>query len=198
VKRRLLASTVAALVAAGCGLPADDEPQAIAPDDVPPDLLDPNPGSSTTLPESPGTTTVVVYLLEETAGGVRLAEAEREVRRGGIPDDRLAALFAVDETEAGLSTAIPADTVLRGVATDEEADEVVINVSGDLLTIQGDRLAQAFAQIVWTATEPSAGGYNFVRFLVDGASRTVIDGEGVEQEGAVDRADYSNLSPPDP
>ncbi len=197
--RRALAACLVAVAAgpllAGCGLPADDSPQAIAPDDVPPDLLDPNPSSSTTVPA--GGTEVVIYLLEETANGTRLAEATREVRQAGVPDDRLAALFdglLRGESDAGLSTQIPADTVLRDV--DVQGDVVVIDVSGDLLSsIQGPALAQAFAQIVWTATEPSAGGHSDVRFLVDGTPGTVIDGEGVQQEGPVSRADYSNLSP---
>ena len=195
MSRRLLATALAALVLIACGLPADDRPEAIAPDDLPADLLDPNPGSSTTVPEEG--TEVVIYLLEETPNGTRLAEATREVQQAGIPDDRLTALFdglLEGEADAGLSTQIPADTVLRDV--DVQADVVVIDVSSDLLSsIQGEALAQAFAQIVWTATEPSAGGYSDVRFLVDGAPLTVFDGEGVEQEGAVARADYSNLSP---
>ncbi len=199
-RRRLavgLATGVAALLLVACGLPEDDGPQAIAPENLPPDLLDPNPTSSTTQPPS-ATTRVTVYLLERTPNGIRLAEADRAVARAGVPDERLAALFrglVEDESDAGLSTQIPTSTVLRGVETNVEADEVVIDVSGDLLSIEGEALAQAFAQIVWTATEPSAGGFNFVRFLVDGSPRTVIDGEGVEGEGAVDRADYSNFSP---
>jgi len=203
---RAAIAAVLALTVTGCGLPEDGGPQALAPENLPPDLLDPNPGTSTTLQESAGTTTVTVYILEETSGGIRLAPVEREVARAGNPDERvrarLATLFALphdDELAAGLSTAIPADTVLRRVIVDQEADEVLIDVSGDLLTVVGDRLAQAFAQIVWTVSERGAGGYNRVRFLIDGASSTVLDGDGVVQEGAVARADYSNLTPrPDP
>ena len=46
---------------------------------------------------------------------------------------------------------------------------------------------------MWTATEPDAGGYRQVRFLVDGEPTTVLDGDGAEQDGAVTRADYSAL-----
>ena len=197
--RRL--SAVAALVAlllGACGLPEDDSPQALAREDLPADLLDPNPSASTSLPDSGRA--VVVYFLEDTPNGVRLAEVERRVPDARTPEDRLVALFAgldEDEPDEGLSTQIPADTVLRSVDTDPDADEVIIDVSGDLLTsIEGEFLSQAFAQIVWTATEPSAGGYTNVRFLVDGVPQSVIDGEGVEKEGAVSRADYSSFSPP--
>ena len=66
---------------------------AIAPENVPPDLLDPNPGSSTTLPESAGTTHGLRVLPRDRrrGGGSR--------RRPGGPEDaatageRLAALF---------------------------------------------------------------------------------------------------------
>ena len=58
--------------------------------------------------------------------------------------------------------------MLLDVTTDEEADEVMVDISEDIFTIEGEALAQAFAQIVWTATEPGAGGYRQVRFSVDG------------------------------
>lgn len=193
-----LAALALALLLGGCGVPEDDRPQALASEDVPPDLLDRDPSPVTSLPDSGPT--VIVYFLQETPSGVRLAEVERRVRDARLPDDRLAALFAgldADEPDAGLSTQIPADAVLRDVDTNPEADDVIVDVSGDLLTrIEGEFLSQAFAQIVWTATEPSAGGYTNVRFLVDGVPQPVIDGEGVQQEGAVDRADYSSFSPP--
>ena len=198
--RRAVAAGLAALLAAtlaSCGLPADDEPRAIAEGDIPADLLDPNPTSSTTVSVAAGTT-VVVYLLEERQGGNRLVAVEREVTEASTPDQRLAALFGgatKRETDAGLTSGIPVDTQLLSVAVDEEEDEVVVDVSGDLFNIEGAQLAQAFAQIVWTATEPSAGGYTRVRFLVDGESTTVFDADGASTEDAVSRADYSAFSP---
>jgi spore germination protein GerM len=192
-----LALTVVALLA-GCGLTEDDEPQAIAPENLPPDLLDPNPGSSTTLAESPGTTTVDVYLLEDTPDGVRLVAVPREVAEPSIPDERLVALFGQgteEEAEQGLYTNIPADTVLRNVDGDDEGDEVVVNLSREIFDIEGESLAQAFAQIVWTVTEPDAGGYRQVRFLVDGEATPVLDGDGAEQDDAVARTDYTTYAP---
>jgi spore germination protein GerM len=198
---RWLAALLAALLlllAGGCGLPEDSSPQALPRENLPPDLLDPNPSASSSVPDSGPT--VVVYFLEERQNGVRLARVQRRVPNPRTPEDRLEVLFAglePDEPDAGLSTQIPADTVLRGVETDPETDTVIVNVSGDLLTrIEGPALSQAFAQIVWTATEPAAGGYDSVRFLVDGVPRTVIDGDGVERAGPVSRSDYSNFSPP--
>ena len=71
----------------------------------------------------------------------------------------------------------------------------MIDLSSDIFTIEGEALAQAFGQIVWTATEPDAGGYRAVRILVDGEPNLVLDGEVANKEGPVTRADYTNLSP---
>jgi spore germination protein GerM len=194
----LISATLLMLAAtSGCGVPADDSPQAIPRQDLPADLLDPNPGSSTTLPESAGTTTVGVYLLEETSDEVRLVLVDREVTQSGVPNERLTTLFGgatEAEIDAGITSAIPMDTKLLDVTTDRDNREVTVDISGDIFTIEGELQAQAFAQMVWTATEPSAGGYRQVRFLVDGTPTTVLDGDGVEQE-VLTRADYSPLSP---
>jgi len=199
MRRALTAALLVVAVLGGCGLPSDDGPQAIAPENLPPDLLDPNPGSSTTLPESAGTTTVTVYLLEDTADGVRLVGVDRRVTDASTPNERLVSLFnsgaSPEELEAGIRSDIPADTVLMNVTTDQEANEVVIDVSSDFFTIEGEALAQAFAQMVWTATEPDAGGYRQVRFLREGEPTSVPDDELALKEGAVTRADYSAYSP---
>jgi len=192
-----LAVTLTATVG-GCGLPSDDGPQAIPKDDLPADLLDPNPSSSTTNPSMSGESTVQVYLLGDSGDGVRLVAVDRQVNESDTPNERLAALFggATDLESAGeLSTGIPADTVLLDVHTDDEENEVVVNVSDDLFTVEGEALAQAFAQIVWTATEPDGGGYTRVRFQIDGETTPVLDVDGTEHEGAVTRADYDSLAP---
>ena len=185
-------------VLAGCSLRADDSPQEIASRDIPPELLDPNPSSSTTLSESAGTTTVPVYMLKETSGAVRLIPVEREVTQAGVPNERLAALFlgaTAEEADRGIASGIPADTELLDITTDEEANEVVIDVSSDIFSIEGEALAQAFAQMVWTATERGAGGFRQVRFSVDGEPTPVLDGEGAEIEGPVTRQNYDAFTP---
>lgn len=198
---RLLAPLLAVLALGACGIPSDDSPMAIPADNLPPELLDPNPGSSTTLEPSTGTTTVPVYLLEEGSDGVRLIAVDREVAQASVPNQRLLALIpgpTAEETGQGLRSSIPTDTVLLDVSADPDGNEVVVDLSDDLLTIEGAALAQAFAQIVYTATEPGAGGFRAVRFLVDGESITVLNGDGAEEEGAVSRSDYAAFGPPRP
>jgi len=196
--RRAAVTAAGLLLLGACGVSADGSPQEIASEDLPPGLLDVNPSTSTTLPESPATTTVSVYLLEERTGGVRLVAVDREVTEADAPNERLTTLFlGPSETEmnAGITSAIPTDTVLLNVTTDKEADEVTVDISRDIFTIEGEALAEAFGQIVWTATEPDAGGYRTVRLFVEGEPTTVLDGEGAEKDGPVTRADYTNLSP---
>jgi spore germination protein GerM len=196
-RARLLGALLLLATSVACGVPADDGPEAIAARDIPEDLLDPNPGTSTTLPEGTGTT-VEVFMLEETSEGVRLVAVPRQVAQPDEPNERLVALFGgATETEidAGVTSGIPADTELLGVTVDDADREVMIDISDDIFTIEGEALAQAFAQIVWTATELDAGGYRQVRFSVEGEPTPVLDGDGAEQDGTVTRSDYDALRP---
>jgi spore germination protein GerM len=127
-----------------------------------------------------------------------LVPVDREVTQAGVPNERLATLFngaTPNEIDSGITSGIPADTVLLDVTTDEEDREVMIDLSPDIFSIEGEALVQAFAQIVWTATEPTAGGYRQVRFSVDGEPTPVLDGAGAEQEGPVTRGSYDALRP---
>jgi len=188
---------VLALVAgvSACGVAADDGPKAIEAEDLPPDLLDPNPPTSTTISGSP-TTAVTVYLLVRTGTTTRLAPALREATDASSRGERIAVLLAARsaaEQEQGLESSIPSDTVLLDVEYVEESNELVVNLSGALFDVQGAELSNAFAQLVWTVTE--LDGVRQVRFRVDGEEYRAPDAEGIEQEGAVTRADYSQLAP---
>lgn len=179
---------------AGCGLTEQGEPQVIASENLPPDLLDPNPLPSTT--PSGGTALVSVYLFERVGDTERLAEVRRPAANAVAPAERIAALLSQpteEEADAGLTTRIPPDTVLLDVVHDEDARELVVNLSDELFSIQGEELAKAFAQIVWTVSE--LDGVRQVRFLVDGEARNALDARGVEKEGPVTRADYAALAP---
>lgn len=190
-----MAALVLVLVLGACGIAADDDPQAIQAEDVPSDLLDPNPPTSTTISGSP-TTSVTVYLLVRTGSTTRLAPTEREVSDASSRGERIAALLAPrssEEQEQGLESSIPSDTVLLDTEVVEESDELVVNLSGALFDVQGPELANAFAQLVWTVTE--LDGVRQVRFRVDGEAYRAPDAEGIEQDGAVTRADYSALAP---
>lgn len=199
--RRLLAvGLVLALGLAGCGLSADGEPRVIAAENVPPDLLDPNPPTSTTLPGSAATAMVTVYLVVRQGETTRLVPVEREVATGtnaaARAADRVNALLqptSAEEQQLGLISSIPTDTVLLDIAAGASDNELVVNLSGALFDVQGKELANAFAQIVWTVTERD--GVRLVRFKVDGEAYRAPNAAGIEQQGAVSRADYASLAP---
>ena len=180
----------------GCGIAEDDSPRALGPRDIPDDLRDPDPSAATTSP-SPGATTVVVYLIARQGDTTRLAPVQREVADLSDPGQRLAALLAPPSTEdvrEGLTSSIPADTALLDWELVEADQELVIDLSSALFDVQVSELANAFAQIVWTVTEQD--GVRRVRFRVDGEPQPVTNAEGIEQPGAVTRADYDRLAPP--
>lgn len=183
------------LTAGACGLNANDEPQAIPVENLPPGLLDPDPSSTTTAPGPPATRPVTVYLLAGGGDEERLAPVEREVGDPPSPASRLTALLSPltpAETRRGLTSTIPADTVLLDAVV--TSNEVRVNLSGEFFAIQGLELAKAYAQVVWSLTE--IDGISRVRFSVEGQDSGVLDGEGVEKQGPVTRADYATLAPP--
>lgn len=180
----------------GCGVAADKAPHAIEAEDLPADLLDPNPPASTTLPGSTATAAVTVYLVVRKGDTTRLAPVTRDVADPSRAADRIRALLmptAAEEQEGGLISSIPADTVLLDTTLAAADNELVVNLSGALFDVQGKELANAFAQLVWTVTE--LDGVRQVRFKVDGEAYRAPNDEGVEQDGAVTRGDYNALAP---
>jgi spore germination protein GerM len=194
-RRRLLVAVLVTVVGA-CGLTENSQPQVIDAKEVPSELLTVNPSSSTTLAPSPSTASATVYFLRVTDGVTNLVPVQREVANGSRPGDRLIALLGAptaEEAAAGVISSIPSDTVLLDTDLDEVAQELTIEVSRSLFDVQGAELRNAFAQFVWTATELT--GIRRVRFVVDGEEYRAPDESGIEQPGAVTRADYRTLAP---
>lgn len=185
--RHLLGASLLVASLAGCGLSADEEPQAITSE-----LLEPTERTVTTLT---GTTTpATVYLLVRQGDATMLAEVERPVADPARPADRIEAVLepvSAAEQARGFVSSIPADTVLLDTELDEDSGELLVNLSGALFDVQGKELANAFAQLVLTATE--IDGVESVRFEVDGEPYRAPNADGIEQEGAVTAADYRSL-----
>lgn len=160
VRARVLAGlAVAALAVAGlaaCGVPLDSQPRAITrttvtANDVPP-----------TTSASPGAQDVSVYFVRDD----RLEEVRYPV--SGDATLSAALRFALgspaEGSPAGLTTAVPPGTRLRGVAV---ADGVAsVDLSSEINDISGENQKQAFAQLVFTAL--SFRGVSAVRFLIQG------------------------------
>lgn len=200
-RRTALGRVAAALLALGvllgaCGVSANDEPHDIAASDLPPDLVASTTTPTITNSQSPTTTPVTIYYLVLQDGVTRLRGVTRDVEDADRPRARIAALLAPptpEEQAAGLLTSIPVDTILLDSELVEADDELVVDLSRSLFDVQGEELRNAFAQIVWTATELE--GVRRVRFLVDGEEFRAPDAAGIEQPGAVTRLDYSAIAP---
>lgn len=198
-RRTVLAVVVltASLLGAACGVPANDGPQAIAPENLPAGLLDPNPGTSTTVASSPTTTAIAVYFIVRDGDVDRLTEVTRDVAEPTLPSGRIGALFSqptAEEADAGITSSIPADLVLlHEPVLDEETGVLTIDLSSELFDIQSAELTRAVAQIVYTVTE--LADVLKVRFLVEGEPTTVPNDDGVEKEDPVGKADYRSLAP---
>lgn len=187
---RLVASLLAAIVLAGCGVPTDERPRDIASRRVPFELLAPSSTTSTTA--APVISTVVpVYMVVNE----KVVPLPREVLAPAVLTRLLAALLkgpTVEESDSGLRTAIPNDTRLLSARLDGSI--ATIDLSGELLAVSGQEQILALAQIVFTATElPGVAG---VRFALDDKPIEVPRADGTLTSDPLRRSDYESLRQP--
>jgi spore germination protein GerM len=181
-------SLFALLVA--CGLPKDGAPRAISPDKVPFSLLGP---SSTAPGNEPGGSTVALYFVD----GDHLRATSRRLTDTSITGiiEALIAGPAKDDP-SNLKSALPTETkVLRADVTN---GSFTVVLSKEILSAVGQVQENAFAQLVYTATD--VAGVNQVQFRVaddDGsneAEATPPTDSGLKQ-GPLTRADYTKIAP---
>jgi spore germination protein GerM len=153
----------------------------------------PSPTGEATPTRSPeGTTRLSVYFLR----GEELGVAERRVpRTTGVAVAAMRALTEGPnqaERTAGLGTALPNGTQLRGVSIDDGI--ALVDLSSRFAEGGGSLSMRArVAQVVYTLTQfPTVNG---VRFALDGRSVTTIGGEGVLVERPQRRADWVDFEP---
>jgi spore germination protein GerM len=161
---------------------------------------------STTLPEGSTTTTpggttattvgertVTVYFIQdgEYAKAVtRTVPGTLDVAANAI--EALIGGPTAAETEDGLGTAIPADTLLLGI---DIADGVAtVDLSSEFEQGGGSfAMFSRLGQVVYTLTEFDT--IDQVEFWLDGEPVTVFSGEGILLDGPVDRSDYESALP---
>ena len=187
--RALVVLVVAALVAGGCALPSDDSPDLLAVDNVPTQLLEPAPSSttSTTLPLR----TLPVNLFFFDADDLLRAE-QRQIRTPTTPSDVLRELFE-GTTEEGKSSAIPPDVEVVGTSLDEATGILTVALNDAVFDIESTELVRAIAQIVYTATQLAT--VRSVRFEIDGAIQPVPVDEGGSQTRPVTKDDFPSFDP---
>jgi spore germination protein GerM len=185
--RAVLALLLVALVGAiaACGIPKDSQPRLIA---------EPPAGFNTsTQPTTDvGGQTVDVYLIDSKAAQPRLARRKRATTQVAGPREAVEALLdgvTKQDDANGYQTKIPQDTKLQD-DSHVQGDVMTIDLSSQISTIAGPPAAQAYAQLVYTATRY---GPTKVQFQIEGKPIKVqTDGE---TKDTVSRSDYRSLDP---
>jgi spore germination protein GerM len=186
--------------AGGCGLSTNDEPETIK-DNVPPDLLD----TETATPDTPigSTESVKVWFLRtDRLGDTRLVERERLVPRPATQVSVLESLIQDPPTDVeragGISTDIPEDVTLTGqpqLSSSDGQGVLTVALSDDFYDLQGETARNAFAQIVFTASE--LPGVDYVQFERDGEVFNAVDGDGQSRRDPLSTDSYDKLRPTD-
>jgi len=190
---------VAALGA--CGLSTNDEPETIK-DNVPPDLLDTEAATpDNPTGESTETETVEVWFLTTDASGdTRVVKRPRQVPRPATQIQVLETLITEPPTgferAGGITTDIPEDVTVTDTPRLRSDDGVlIVNLSDAFYDLQGETARNAFAQVVFTATElPNVTSVQFER---DGEVFNAVDGEGQSSREPLGRRSFAKLAPVD-
>lgn len=193
--RAVMLIVVAATVAASCGVPLDDRTQTIAGDDVPFELLEPAPttSSSTTLmPGNPTTTaptleTVVLYFVRNE----RVELVTRQYAQQLGMEDRLKQLtvpLEPQEAEQKFRSAVPPGSINKvtpsgGVAT--------VDLAAPFTELPPNEQVLAFAQITYTLLQTP--GIGQVAFTLDTVAIQPLDDEGMVIPGPVTKETYDDL-----
>lgn len=179
---------------AGCGVPDDDVPRALAPESVPFSLLATSTTTTTTAPKPPPVVDeiVSVYLVDNLSG--RLVEVPRPVPAPATVRQALQTLLegpTEEELARGLSSSISGSTQLLGVEG-PVAGIVTVDLS-DLSGIAGEGQRVALAQVVYTAT--AAPDVQAVLFKFDGEPSEAPNAEGESIAEPLRREDFAVFDP---
>ena len=194
---RILSCLVAVAFVAGCSVSTNDEPVAVG--GVFDNVVQTTSTTTTTTMPPANTRPTMLYFLREAEGSTELVEIEREIAVGADVEQILSVLFKTQPgdgegataEEEGLTTAFPDTATLLSASIEPGTRRLVVNTRGLFGAVQSERLRNALAQIVWTATADPA--VNEVLFQDAGERRQAIAGSGELVEDAVDRGDYRTL-----
>jgi len=177
---------------AGCGVPIDAQPTALAPNRIPFGLLAPTTASSTTTSTpSPVEVPVSVYFVGPTG---HLVPVARDVPVSA-PDlttvlEALVAGPSQAEAEAGLQSALSTQTTILGATV--TGGVATVNMGGTFGQLVGPPQIEAVAQVVFTASAfPAVKG---VTFQLGGQPVEVPVASGAEVPVA-DVTQFASLAP---
>jgi hypothetical protein len=196
----LALASLLATVSLACGIPEESEPRAVAPERIP-DQLETVPPTAPNTVEEVGQRETIFGIRTDADGDPHLAPWEITI--GADPSPRSLVNSLLEEANninlpAGMQNRVPDD--LQVVNSDNEQDGVtveedLVRIRIDdvpLQNIQADRLNQAIAQIVWTATQ--VGGVERVQ-LIDLDDDPIPVNTAGGSKDVVTREDFSDLAP---
>lgn len=172
-----------AVVAAACGIPTDRKARDIGGLDVAPNL---QPAEAV----APEASTFRVYL----TGSGRLAAVNRT--NPATPEDAIKALLAGPtqaESTRGIGTSIPPGTELLAPPRRLDDGSLLIDVSRNFFTVDGEAQTQAIAQFVFTAME--LDGVTGVLIAVNHERRAWNTSDGRRSDVALTKFDFAPLNP---
>ncbi len=210
MKRFMAIFSILALMAAGCGTGSVGDAGPVT---LPPSSTDtPTTTTTTAGPGDPTTTTTTVPDVSDpdepadqvfvelffVSDGISAQRVMRAVDTPAVAANALRSLIEGPtsvERDAGLSTSIPADTLLLGITIEDGLATVDLSrefeVGGGSLNI-----LSRLAQVVYTLTQfPTV---DEVLFHLDGKPVEVFSGEGVVLGDPVRRSDYETILPIEP
>jgi spore germination protein GerM len=178
-----LAALAVAALAAGCAIPTQSSPNAIAPSKVPFNLLDPHPPTTTTTQPKPSSLVPVrVYFINASN---QLQPEGRVVAAPAPLDSILTAMLAGPtsaEVASGVFTAIPNNVTVLSATS--QGGVVTVNMNTAFGEITGNDTELAVAQIVATVATENGLGTGVV-FEIDGQRTSVPIANGSEVSGPV-------------
>ena len=190
-----LSVLAALLLLTGCGLSTDDAPEAITRSSV--ESRTSTSPSTVVLPGE-DTDNISVWFVHTDDVGTVLRKAQRQVALPATAGSRLDALLTQTpdprERTQGLWSALPPDATLASRPRQRGNVLVVDLPEGVYDELHGIIAQNAFAQIVYTATE--IPGVESVTFERDGALFEAVDGQGQASGDPLGRDDFVELSHP--
>ncbi len=190
--RTLPVLLVAALVLAGCGIDAEDEPRALSVEIAEDRLsIDDRTNSAVEIATS-------IYLATESG---RLRPTVRQIGVSQLPSTHLSSVLEAliagpveREAQNGLRSAVPATTDVLAVTVDGAT--AVVDLSSEFASIGGEQELLAVGQVVLTVT--TFPGVRRVLLRLDGRPTDLPLPDGSFIDGPVVLRDYAGLLDTDP
>lgn len=209
IRRLLYVLCAVTLIATGCGIPIDSEPEVIAADQLP-EALQPGTSSTTTTLPPQLTENVTIFLVDPGDGVPTLQPVTRQA---AVVDSGADLEFLIleqlfqgptqeEQLDENLTTRlVPAvdDVPISVLDIRRPVEEQLVLVLSETPTLEGQDRTAAFGQIVFTLTELDETSQ--VRFMIrneDGTDEDVpvkTDTEEGDVRRPVGREDYSTLVP---